>query len=204
VLLDTKITKRLETDRICDNLSQPPSRQLSNESCTSGNDQYNDSIFTDDALLLTQPTSDEPSLDVRTQHQTTDDLMQTTRPQPPGNCRHNAQIPAVEIPGLRYHSSPTLTAGPRSQYALLGPHGQFSGNSCSHIVGKSDHFSVQHTAEGSIRYIAEPSSKLLALVLKLRARLGDCNFTLPTRDAWVAFRGDMVTYYYYFEEKCFL
>jgi hypothetical protein len=202
VLVNTETTKRLQTDRICDNLSQPPSRQVSNESCTSGNDQYNDSLFTDDAILLTQPTCEEPSLDIRTQHQTTDNLMQTTRPQTPGNCRHNAQIPAVEVPDLRYRSSPTLTAGPMSQYAFLRPHGQFAGNSCSHIVGKSDHFSVQHTAEGSIRCIAESSSKLLALVLKLPLRLGDCNFTLPTQDAWVAFRGDMVTYYY-LEEKCF-
>jgi hypothetical protein len=201
MLVNIETTKRLETDRVCDNLSQPPSRQLSNESCTSGNDQYNDSLFTEDAMLLTRPTSDEPSLDIRTLHQTTDDLMQTTRPQTPGNYRHNAQIPAVEVSGLRNRSSPTSTVGPISQYAFLGPHGQSSKNSCSHFVGKSDRFSVQHTAEDSIRYITERSSKLLALVLTSRARLGDCDFAPLTRDAWVAYWGDMVTYHY-FEERC--
>jgi hypothetical protein len=125
--------------------------------------------------------------------------MQTTRPRTPGNRRYSARIPAVEVPGLRYHSTPTLTAGPILQHEFLLPHCQASGNSYLHMAGESEHLSAQHTAEGSIWYIAERSFTLLDLTLG--AQSGNRYFAPPIQDAWVAFQGDMVTYYY-FEERC--
>lgn len=195
MLADTQFTKQQETNRACEDLLQPP---FSNGSCAFGMNRYSDFYFTDDAILLTQPTSGETGLDIRTRHQTTDDLMTTTRPQTPGDRRHNAQIPAVEVHGLRYHSAPTLTTGPILQHEFLGPYGQVSRNSHSQMVGKSEHLPVKHTAEGSIWYIAERSFTLLALTLG--AQLGDCNFAPPTQVACVAFHGDVATYYY-FEER---
>jgi hypothetical protein len=188
VLADTQSTKQQETNRACEDLLQPP---FSNGGCAFGKNRYSDFYSTDDAILLTTPTSGDFGLDIRTRHQTTDDLMTTTRPQTPGDRRHNAQISAAEVPGLRYHSTPTLTTWPILQHEFLGPYGQVPRDLYSHIVAKPEHLSVKHTAEGSVWYTAERSFTLLALMLG--AQLGDCNFAPPTQDAWDAFQGGMVT-----------
>jgi hypothetical protein len=137
--------KQQETNHADEDVLQPPLRQLSNGSCVFGRDRYSDSHFAGDAILLTQPTSDELSLDIRTQRRTTDDLMQTTGPQMPGTCHHNAHIPAVEVPALRYHYTPTLITGPSLQHEFHGSCGQVLGYSYSHMVGKSENLSVKHT-----------------------------------------------------------
>jgi hypothetical protein len=153
-LADISPTKQQETNHADEDLLQPPLRQLSNGSCVSGRNQYSDSLFTGNAILLTQPTSDESSLDILTQRQTTDNSMQTTRPHVPGTCYHNAHVPAVEVPALRYHYTPTPITRPSQQHEFHGSYGQVLGYWYLHMVGKSDNLFVKHTTEHSIWYTA--------------------------------------------------
>jgi hypothetical protein len=192
VLADISPAKRQETNHADEDLLQPPLRQLSNGSCVFGRNRYSDSHFPGDAILLTQPTSDEFSLDIRTQRQTTDDLIQTTGPQMPGTCHHKAHIPAVEVPALRHHYTPKLITGPSLQHEFHGSYGQVLGYPYSHMVGKSKNLSVKHTTEDSIWYIAGRS---FTLALTSDAQSGDHICAPPTQDAWVTFQGDMVTCY---------
>jgi hypothetical protein len=194
VLADISPAKQQETNHADEDLLQPPLRLLSNGSYVFGRNRYSDSHIPGDAILLTQPISDEFSLDIRTQRQTTDDLMQTIGPQIPVTCHHNAHIPAVEVPALRYRYTPTLLTGPSLQHEFYGSYGQVLGYSYSHMVGKSENLSVKHTTEDSICYIAGRS---FTLALTLNAQSGDRIFAPPTQDAWVTFQGDMVTFYYF-------
>jgi hypothetical protein len=198
-LADAQPAKQQETNHPDQDLLQPPLRQLSNGSCIFGRNRSKDFLSAGDAILLTQPTSDESGLDIHTQRQFTGDLMQTTRPQTSGDCRHNDHTPAVEIPGLRYHYTPTPSTGPTLQYEFHGPYGQVLRSTNLQMVGKSENLPVKHTAEGSIWYITQHSFTLLALTSD--ARSGQPNFAPPTQDASVTFPGDMVTCYY-FEERC--
>jgi hypothetical protein len=152
VLADTQLTKQLETNCACEDLLRPPLRQLSNGSCAFGNERYSDLLFPDDAIRSTQPTTGESYLDLRSQQQTINVSMQTTRPQTPGHRRHNAQILAVEVHGLPYNSTPTLTTSPVLQHEFLEPYGQVSRNSHSQMVGKFEHLSVQHKLLRRVRF----------------------------------------------------